>query len=86
MTTNFSTEFPIDPAKSVTDVVCLACEWILGSPHTKLLKSELDELPIDAEKTVSAASEQVTTASGNGQGFGIGGLRHILIHNFSISL
>ncbi len=77
MTTNFSTEFPIDPAKSVSDVVRLACDWVSGSPHSKILKSDLDELPSDAEKTVSAASEQVTTAIANGQDTDIGGLRYL---------
>ena len=76
MTTNFSTEFPIDSEKSVGDVVRLACEWISGSPHTKIPKSELTELPIDAERTVSAESEQVTLATANGQDFAIGGLRY----------
>ncbi len=77
MTTNFSTEFPIDPSKSVADVVRLACEWISGSPHTKISEGDLDDLPIDAEKTVSAPSEQVTTASASSQEFTIGGLRYV---------
>lgn len=77
MTTNFSTEFPIDSSKSVEDVVRLACQWVSGSPHTKIRKVELDELPVDAEKTVSASSEQVTTACANGQDFTIGGLRYV---------
>ena len=77
MTTNFSTEFPIDPAKSVEDVVRLACEWISGSPHTKVPKSDLNELPVDAEKTVSVESEHVTTATATTQDFAIGGLRYV---------
>lgn len=77
MTTNFSTEFPIDPTKSVADVVRLACEWVSGSPHTHIPKGDLDELPIDAEKTVSASSEQITIACANGQDFTIGGLRYV---------
>lgn len=77
MTTNFSTEFPIDPTKSVADVVRLACQWVSGSPHTKIPKGELDELPIDAERTVSTPSEQITTACAGGQDFTIGGLRYV---------
>jgi len=77
MTTNFSTEFPIDPSNSVADVVNLACGWISGSPHTKLKKSEFGELPVDVEKTVTAPSEQVSIAVASGQGFDIGGVRYI---------
>lgn len=77
MTTNFSTEFPIDSSKSVEDVVRLACQWISGSPHTKISKGELDELPIDAERTITASFEQVTIACANSQDFTIGGLRYV---------
>lgn len=77
MTTNFSTEFPIDPNRTVSDVVRLACEWVSGSPHTKIKGSELAELPVDAERTVSATNEQVAVALANGQGFDIGGLRYV---------
>lgn len=81
MTTNFSTEFPIDASKSVADVVRLASQWVSGSPHTKIPKGVLDELPIDAEKTVSASSEQVTIACANGHEFTIGGLRYVRTEN-----
>jgi len=81
MTTNFSTEFPIDPSKSVADVVRLACQWVAGSPHTKIPRGELDELPVDAERTVSASFEQVTTACASGHDFSIGGLRYARTEN-----
>lgn len=77
MTTNFSTEFPIDPNRTVSDLVHLACKWISGSPHTKIKASELAELPVDAERTVGGHDEQVTIALANGQGYDIGGLRYV---------
>lgn len=81
MTTNFSTEFPIDSTRSVEDVVRLACEWISGSPHTNIKKCDLDELPTDAERTVSAESELVTLAISRGQDSTVGGLRYIRTEN-----
>lgn len=77
MTTNFSTEFPIDPNQTVSDVVRLACEWVSGSPHTNITATELTTLPINAERTVSAPNEQVTIALATGQGYDIGGLRYV---------
>lgn len=77
MSTNFSTEFPIGNSKSVEDVVHLACKWITGSPHTKLQESDLNELPIDAEKVFSIGQEHVTTAIAKSSDFSIGGLRYV---------
>ena len=41
---SFSTEFPINTKNTVADVLRLACEWITGSPHTKI--TEATGLPI----------------------------------------
>jgi hypothetical protein len=76
MTINFSTEFPIDPNKSIEDVVRLACAWVSGSPHTKIAKEDLSEIPIDAEKIVTSEFERVSIATANGGEFDIGGLNH----------
>lgn len=77
MSTNFSTEFPIDNSKPVEDVVLLACKWITGSPHTEVRETDLNELPIDAEKVFSIGSEHVTTAISKTPDFSIGGLRYV---------
>jgi hypothetical protein len=74
---NYSTEFPIDPKNTVEDVVRLACEWIAGSPHTKIPESALEHLPADQEVTYTAGDEQVTTAIAKLADFQIGGLRYI---------
>jgi len=75
--TNFSTEFPIDTKNTVEDVIRLACEWITGSPHTKIPKSAFKVLAVDAEQHYSAGSEQVTTAIAKQPDFDIGGLRYV---------
>lgn len=78
MTTNFSTEFPISHSHSVADVVNLAYEWILGSPHTQLERKAFGELPVDVEKIISEhPSEQVSVATVSGQGFDMGGVRYM---------
>lgn len=77
MTTNFSTEFPIDNGRSVEDVVLLACQWVTGSPHAKVRNSDLGELPVDSEKTLTVDSELVTVATAHSPDFAIGGLRYL---------
>ncbi len=77
MTTNFSTEFPIDANRTVIDVVRLACKWVSGSPHTKIEEGELADFPVDAERTISCPGEQVTIAISNAQDYDIGGLLYV---------
>jgi len=59
---SFSTEFPINTKNTVADVLRLACEWITGSPHTKITEADLLELPNCAERTVTVGMEQATLA------------------------
>lgn len=73
---NFSTEFPIDPKNSVAAVMRLACEWIAGSPHTRIPKTDLQELPENGERSVSLGIERVELAHLRAEDFEIGGLRY----------
>jgi hypothetical protein len=74
---DFSTEFPIDTKNSVEDVLRVACAWITGSPHTKIRKTDLEQLPDDAEATLTVEKEQVTVAMANQPDHHIGGLRYV---------
>lgn len=73
---NFSTEFPIDPNNSVEKVMRLACQWIAGSPHTKIPANELQDLPENAERSVSFGIERVELAHVQAGESEIGGLRY----------
>lgn len=74
---NFSTEFPIDPKNTVEEVVSLACEWITGSPHTKIQEADLHDIPNNSERTVTVGEEQVTLAQSAATGLEIGGMRYV---------
>jgi hypothetical protein len=74
---NFSTEFPIAPKNTVEAVVRLACEWITGSPHTRIQESDLQDLPINGERTVTVGDEQVSLAHAHAKDFEIGGMRYV---------
>lgn len=74
---NFSTEFPINQKNTVEGVVRLACEWITGSPHTKIQESDLQELPKNSERTVAVGDEQVSLAQAIAKDFEIGGMRYV---------
>lgn len=81
---NYSTEFPIDDKNSVADVLSLACEWITGSPHTKIPEGALGELPIDTEIQVTVDDESVTIGAASTDGFEIGGVRYVRIEEKSL--
>lgn len=81
---NYSTEFPIDDKNSVADVLSLACEWITGSPHTKIPESALGELPVDTEMHVAVDDESVTIGAARSDGFEIGGVRYVRIEDKSL--
>jgi hypothetical protein len=74
--TTFAAEFPINPDRSVNEVICVACRWITGSPHSSFKNSDLDDLPIDEEKSISAENEQVMVAHSTIADGEIGGLRY----------
>lgn len=74
---NFSTEFPIDPKNTVEAVVRLACKWITGSPHTKILESDLQDIPLNSERTVVVGDEQVSLAHAITKDFQIGGMCYV---------
>lgn len=78
---NYSTEFPIDDKNTVADVLSLACEWITGSPHTKIPESALGELPIDTEINVTVDDESVTIGAAKTDGFEIGGVRYVRVED-----
>jgi hypothetical protein len=78
---NFSTEFPIENKNSVANVLALACEWLTGSPHTKIQKSDLQNFPVDSETTISTGTESVTLATAKERDFEIGGMRYIKIED-----
>lgn len=73
---SFSTEFPINTKNTVADVLRLACEWITGSPHTKITEADLLELPNCAERTVTVGMEQATLAHSRTPEQELGGLRY----------
>lgn len=74
---NFSTEFPIDPKNTVEAVLRLACDWITGSPHTKIQELHLQDLPSNSERSVTVGDEQVSLAHANAKDFEIGGMRYV---------
>ncbi|MBI4742642.1 MAG: hypothetical protein HY777_14075 [Betaproteobacteria bacterium] len=76
---NYSTEFPIDDKNSVADVLTLACEWITGSPHTKIPETAFGELPIDTEIHATVDDESVTIGAAKTDGFEIGGVRYVRV-------
>ncbi|MCW7537981.1 hypothetical protein OOT46_08975 [Aquabacterium sp. A7-Y] len=73
---NFSTEFPIDPKNSVAEVLCLACAWVTGSPHTSIPESDLQDLPQNSERVVAFGMERVELAHALAADYEIGGLRY----------
>lgn len=76
---NFFTEFPIDSSKTVGDVLRLACDSIESSPHSKIQKGALLELPDEGEAEFVQEHERVLVASSRGTGFEIGGVRYVLV-------
>lgn len=81
---SYSTEFPIDDKNSVSDVLSLACDWITGSPHTKISESALDKIPIDSEIHVTVGDESVTIGAATTESFEIGGVRYTRIEDGSL--
>ncbi|KAF0843316.1 hypothetical protein FNL37_0738 [Methylovorus glucosotrophus] len=77
MATHFSTEFPIDNSKSISQVIQLACDWISGSPHTLLEIEPLNDISTDVEKEFNNNGEKATIIIANGQQSSIAGLRYI---------
>jgi hypothetical protein len=41
---SFSTDFPINPAHDSAEFLRAICEWLLGSPHTRLVRNDLKGL------------------------------------------
>jgi len=81
---NYSTEFPIDDKNTVLDVLLLAREWVIGSPHTKIPNSALEEIPIDTEIHVAVEDESVTIGAAHTDGFEIGGVRYVRVEDKSL--
>lgn len=73
---NFSTEFPIDPKNSVADVIALACDWLTGSPHTKVPEEALRDIPENSDLVQTFGTETVTLAHSRSEGAELGGLRY----------
>lgn len=59
---SFSAEFPIDPKKSVVEVVQLACDWIASRLHSKVATPDIHQLPMNDERIDTAGSERITVA------------------------
>lgn len=72
----FSTEFPLDPKNSASDVLRLACEWLTGSPHTELPDSAFESLPIDEAIEVREGSESAVIATARAPDHEIAGLQY----------
>lgn len=72
----FAAEFPINPQRSIHDVIRLACKWIAGSPHSAFKNGIVNDLPHNGEQSVSAGKEQVLLAHATTSDGEIGGLRY----------
>jgi hypothetical protein len=73
---SFAAEFPIEPNRSVHDVMRLACRWITGSPHSGIKQLPHDGLPQDDESSVVLGREQVFLAHSVIDGGEMGGIRY----------
>lgn len=75
---NYSVEFPIDGKNSVADVVRLACDWVAGSPHTKIKRNSIILAEgVDGELTHDIGGERITAAICKTANYEIGGLRYV---------
>lgn len=76
---SFSTEFPINDDKSIEDVLDIACEWITGSPHTKIPADALLNLIKQPEGNFQTTNKQekIITGHANLSDYEIAGFRYI---------
>lgn len=81
---SFSTEFPIAEKNSVRDVLRLACDTIESSPHTKIPKRALAELPAEGETEFCFGNESVTVALARSDEYEIGGVRYSRLEKNSL--
>lgn len=75
----YSTEFPIDPKKSTEEVLSLARDWIVGSPHSKIKSGDLTLPKSDSEEQVQIGDEKVVWALTGGPDFTMGGLQYLRV-------
>lgn len=74
---NFSTEFPLAATVSTDDVLLLACEWVLGSPHTCLDEDAFHDLPENDSITIENGPEKGILGSVAGDNYKMSGLQYI---------
>lgn len=72
----FSTEFPLDPKNTATDVLRLACEWLSGSPHTSLPDEAFESLPVDDLREVRAGHETAMLGTATAGDLELAGLQY----------
>jgi len=73
----FTTQIPIQFQRSILEMIDVAKSWIAGSPHTELLKSDLEKPLVDDLLEVSYKEESVKIICANADQMQIGGMRYI---------
>jgi ribonuclease BN (tRNA processing enzyme) len=74
---HFSLELPINSKNSISDVIRLAYNWIVGSPHSEIQASQLDRIPEDSAFSVEAGKEVLHVANVKAFDYEIGGIQLI---------
>ncbi|MCD4501388.1 hypothetical protein [Chromobacterium vaccinii] len=81
---SYSAEFPVCENSNVKDILNLACEWIAGSPHTKLNSSDIYEILHEDEGSISLGGESIYTGYASVENLEIGGLRYVKLEGDGI--
>ncbi|MBX9269663.1 hypothetical protein [Chromobacterium violaceum] len=81
---SYSAEFPVSDQSSVREILNLACEWIAGSPHTKLNASDIFKILDDDEGSISLSGETVYSGYASVDNLEIGGLRYVKLESDGI--
>lgn len=81
---SYSTEFPINNDSSTEEVLALACEWIVGSPHSEIKKDVLENITKVPDAIISVGNETVTSGYASLSNFDIGGFRYTRLEDNGI--
>lgn len=72
----FTTQLPIQSHRSIVDLLDVARSWITGSPHTELIKSDLEKPLVDDLLEVSYKDENVKIIRADAEQAQLGGMRY----------
>ena len=77
----WATEFPAAPGKSAVDILPVAKEWLIGSPHSDWREGDFGEEPNGELTRYTASGETVTVAKVELDGQRWAGLQHAWTEN-----